>query len=69
MTAADQSSAESLTAGQSKDWNYHPDLPIALSPVFDIPPKPKAAFVWLTKTWLSLTTPVNHLVWALVWVR
>jgi len=66
MAAADQSSAESQPARQSKDWNYHPDLPIAMSPVFDIPPKPKAALVWLTNTWLSLTAPVNHLVWALV---
>jgi len=53
-------------AGQSKDWNYHPDLPIAMSPVFDLPPKPRAALGWLAGAWLKLTPPVNHLVWAVV---
>jgi len=53
-------------AGQSKEWNYHPNLPIAMSPVFDIPPKPKAALTWLLGTWLKLTTPVNHLIWAIL---
>jgi len=57
---------EKEPAGQSKVWNYHPELPIAMSPVFDMPPKPKAMWTWLSRTWLKLTPPVNHLLWALV---
>ncbi|MEO9825869.1 MAG: sterol desaturase family protein [Paracoccaceae bacterium] len=53
-------------AGPSKEWNYHPSLPIAMSPVFDLPPKPKAALSWLMGTWLRLTPPVNHLMCALI---
>ncbi len=53
-------------AGKSKEWNFHPALPIAMSPVFDVPPKPKAAVVWLLNTWATLTPPVNHLICALV---
>ncbi len=53
-------------AGQSRDWNYHPDLPIRMSPVFDLPPKPKAAVAWLLGTWLKLTPPVSHMIFALL---
>lgn len=53
-------------AGKSKDWNFHPALPISMSPVFDLPPKPKAAFAWLVGTWLKLTPPVSHLFFALL---
>ncbi len=54
-----------IPAGKSREWNFHPRLPIHMSPVFDIPPKPKAAFAWLWGTWTKLTPPVNHLVWAI----
>lgn len=53
-------------AGKSREWNYHPNLPIAISPVFDIPPAPKAAMAWLFGTWCKLTPPVNHLFFALI---
>lgn len=53
-------------AGQNQEWNYHPALPITMSPVFDVPPKPKAALNWLFGTWLKLTPPVSHLLFAIV---
>ncbi|WP_342076503.1 sterol desaturase family protein [Yoonia sp. SS1-5] len=53
-------------AGQSREWNFHPKLPIDMSPVFDLPPKPKAALAWLLGTWTKLTPPVNHLAFALI---
>jgi len=51
-------------AGKSREWNFHPALPIAMSPVFDTPPHPKAALAWLKGTWLKRTPPVNHLICA-----
>lgn len=32
----------SIPAGESKHWNWHPDLPIQYSPLFSFPPKPSA---------------------------
>lgn len=66
MNDSNNTNSEVQAAGQSKDWNYHPKLPIAMSPVFDLPPQPKAASAWLMGTWLKLTPPVNHLFFALV---
>lgn len=53
-------------AGQSKDWNFHPKLPIDMSPVFDVPPRPKAALRWLAGTWLKATPSVGNLVLAVL---
>jgi len=58
--------AKSEQAGRSRDWNFHPALPIKMSPVFDVPPKPKAALGWLSGTWLHRTPPVNHLICAVL---
>ena len=55
-----------IPAGQSREWNFHPDLPISMSPVFDVPPKPAKAIGWLLGTWIKLTPPVNHLLFAIV---
>lgn len=55
-----------IPPGTSREWNFHPQLPIEMSPVFDTPPKPKAALAWLLGTWTKLTPPVNHLAFALV---
>lgn len=66
MSKTDDAAQEYEPAGKSREWNFHPALPISMSPVFDIPPKPKAALHWLVGTWLKLTPPVSHLVFALV---
>lgn len=55
-----------VPAGKSPVWNYHPALPIKMSPVFDLPPKPKAALAWLAGTWLKLTPPVSHMIFAVI---
>ena len=39
----------------SREWHWHPDLPIPNSPVFDWPPKPMAAFKWLASYWLAIS--------------
>lgn len=36
-------------------WNYHPDLPIRNSPVFELPFKPTAALWWVTRKWVTLS--------------
>ncbi|WP_299615987.1 sterol desaturase family protein [uncultured Tateyamaria sp.] len=55
---------ETVPAGSSREWNFHPNLPIGMSPVFDLPPKPKAALAWIAGAWLKRTPPVNHLIFA-----
>jgi sterol desaturase/sphingolipid hydroxylase (fatty acid hydroxylase superfamily) len=55
-----------IPAGQSREWNFHPKLPISMSPVFDVPPRPKAALLWLLGTWTRLSPPVSHLIFALI---
>jgi len=42
-------------AGESKSWNWHPDIPIKTSPLFEFPPKPMASLKWVASTWLPIT--------------
>ena len=49
-----------------KKWNYHPELPIKHQPIFVWPPQPMAAFVALTKKWVSLSAMMLSLIFALV---
>lgn len=66
MATDENNTITNVPAGQSREWNFHPQLPISMSPVFDIPLKPKSALDWLVGTWLKLTPPVSHLIFALV---
>ena len=65
MTNVESTNPESEASEKLSEWNYHPALPITLSPVFDIPPKPKAALNWFINTWLKITPPVNHMIFAI----
>ncbi|MDH3666809.1 MAG: sterol desaturase family protein [Paracoccaceae bacterium] len=58
----------SATAGESRVWNHHPNLPIPTSPVFAWPPRPGEALRWLAGYWLaiSMTALEFFLAWA-VW--
>jgi lathosterol oxidase len=42
----------------SKDWNYHPDLPLADGSIFKWPPKPGFLARWFARNWLSLSERV-----------
>ena len=66
MADPGESSTPNVPAGKSRVWNYHPDLPITMSPVFDLPPKPKAALAWLLGTWIKVGPPLNHMLWAVI---
>ncbi|MDG1431238.1 MAG: sterol desaturase family protein, partial [Paracoccaceae bacterium] len=46
---------EQLKAGTSKAWNWHPDLPVAVTPLFAWPPKPVATLKWFANNWLPVT--------------
>ncbi|MEO9781244.1 MAG: sterol desaturase family protein [Sedimentitalea sp.] len=59
---------QSQPSGRSRDWNFHPNLPISMSPVFDIPPKPAEALRWLLGTWFKLAPPLSHIVLAVITV-
>jgi sterol desaturase/sphingolipid hydroxylase (fatty acid hydroxylase superfamily) len=39
----------------SRDWNYHPDLPLQNSSVFQWPPRPRVLLRWLARNWLTLS--------------
>ncbi|MBH54269.1 MAG: desaturase [Opitutaceae bacterium] len=43
-----------------KTWNH--TTPVIFSPLFDWPPRPKAAFLELTKRWVTLTRPALWLI-------
>ncbi len=39
-------------------WHYQPEIPIGISPLFDWPPKPLAAFKWLAAYWFAISAVV-----------
>ena len=44
-----------MPAGESKSWNWHPDIPIKTSPLFELPPNPVAIARWYAGAWLPIT--------------
>lgn len=50
----------------SREWNWHPDLPIPNSPVFAWPPRPKEAIRWLASYWLAVSMIVLEVITACV---
>jgi hypothetical protein len=46
-------------------WNYHPDLPIPVSPILSWPPRPLAWLKWIASYWLALSSVTVEL--ALAW--
>ena len=41
--------------GATKVWNYSPNLPLANSPVFRWPPRPKFVLNWFRRAWLGVS--------------
>ncbi len=50
----------------SREWNYHPDLPLSDPSVFRWPPRPGFLAKWLMDNWLSLSERVILLLLAVV---
>ena len=42
----------------SKEWNYHPDLPLADPSIFKWPPDPRFLGRWVLRNWLTLSERV-----------
>ena len=53
----------------SKEWNYHPDLPLADPSIFKWPPDPHFLGRWVLRNWLTLSERVIMVVLAaLCWL-
>ncbi len=53
-------------------WHYQPDVPIAVSPILDWPPRPLAWLRWLAGYWLAISSVVLEffLAWAVfAWLQ
>ena len=60
--------AVSEPAGENRDWNWHPELPVVISPLFDWPPRPLDTVRWFARNWLPVTEYMIYLIIALaVW--
>ena len=51
---------------QSKEWNYHPDLPLQDQSVFKWPPSPGFLARWFARNWLTLSERVMMVILAVV---
>ncbi|WP_350333590.1 sterol desaturase family protein [Coralliovum pocilloporae] len=49
-----------LKAGSSREWNWHPDLPVAVTPAFSWPPRPVETVRWFVNNWLPVTEYVLY---------
>ena len=51
---------------QSREWNYHPDLPLADSSIFSWPPNPGFLITWFARNWLTLSERVMMVIVAVL---
>ncbi|WP_170765414.1 sterol desaturase family protein [Ruegeria lacuscaerulensis] len=51
---------------ESVRWNYRPEGPVALNPMFSWPPRPSAVWKWYSGAWLQITSLTLCLALALV---
>lgn len=59
-------------SGRNRNWNWHPDIPIPLSPLFSFPIKPGAIIKWFARAWLPVTELTCYLLLAIVvcfWIQ
>ncbi|WP_306114356.1 MULTISPECIES: sterol desaturase family protein [unclassified Roseovarius] len=54
------------TGKQSREWNYHPDLPLQDPSVFRWPPRPGFLLRWFARNWLTLSERVMMVILAVV---
>ena len=50
----------------SKDWNYHPELPLADPSIFRWPPEPGFLVRWFGRNWLTLSERMLMVILAVV---
>ncbi len=54
------------TGNQSREWNYHPDLPLADPSIFKWPPNPGFVARWFVRNWLTLSERVMLVILAVL---
>lgn len=54
------------TGNQSREWNYHPDLPLENPSIFSWPPDPRFLARWFLRNWLMLSERVMMVILAVV---
>ena len=47
-----------MSEHSSKEWNYHPDVPLADPSIFKWPPSPQFLATWFARNWLTLSERV-----------
>ncbi|MEL7000593.1 MAG: sterol desaturase family protein, partial [Pseudomonadota bacterium] len=52
-------------APMSREWNYHPELPLHDFSVFQWPPRPGFLLAWIARNWLTLSERVLMLLIAI----
>ncbi len=60
------------SAGASRSWSWHPDIPIKCSPLFERPLRPMAVLRWYARQWLPFTELGCYVILAFViwqWVQ
>ncbi len=66
MTEKSQTPDTPVARNEAKGWLHNPELPIAMSPLFQWPPSPSAALGWLARSWLQLSNVVIIFTFALI---
>lgn len=70
VTAKDPPSTQATTRASADvprtAWQYTPELPIKVSPYFQLPPKLHKALTWFFRSWLPMTERLIILVLAIV---
>ena len=51
---------------QSREWNYHPELPLQDPSVFKWPPRPGFLLRWFARNWLTLSERVMMVILAVI---
>ena len=62
---------EDIRRDMGREWNWHPELPVQVTPLFDWPPDPRKTLKWFAENWLpvseySLYVLLAYLIWSLV---
>lgn len=59
-------SANDTSKTSKREWNYKPELPLRVSPLFVWPIKPLKALIWIVKSWLPVSERLILIGFALI---
>ncbi|MFW8634130.1 sterol desaturase family protein [Cribrihabitans pelagius] len=55
MTPMTETVTASASDSESQRWNYRPEGPVPLNPLFHWPPRPRAVLAWYRGAWMEIT--------------